>query len=321
VYTAILSVDYGAAQPAYAAESRKLVLDITPPTGTVQISPSPVAPSSAGVSTPVSIQIDARSSYAKIDSWSVDILDPSGGLFTSFDGKWPAGAITWDGRSLNGALVQPAKDYVVLVKIRDEYGNTGTVRGAVSVADLAVASERSAATAKGSGFSPKAQEQKKVMDFALAVGNRDAVVSWKVAIAHATLGVQKTFSGDRASLAGPLSWDGTNGAGALAPEGSYTAILSLDYGRSFKPVTVSSAPFVLDVTPPTGTLGLDPALFSPGRRRRIGQHDPDGPGELRYSPDRQLVPRHPRPWAERVQELRRQVAGEQDSLGRQVHDR
>ena len=60
-----------------------------------------------------------------------------------------------------------------------------------------------------------------------------------------------------------LTWDGKIDNGGYAPEGRYTAMLSLDYGVAFAPVTVETKPFVLDLTPPSGTIVLSSELFSP----------------------------------------------------------
>ncbi len=49
----------------------------------------------------------------------------------------------------------------------------------------------------------------------------------------------------------------------MAPEGEYTATLAVNYGSAFTPATATSSSFVLDVTPPTGTISLSSPLFSP----------------------------------------------------------
>ena len=48
----------------------------------------------------------------------------------------------------------------------------------------------------------------------------------------------------------------------MSPDGTYTSALSVDYGNG-TPTSVESAPFILDVTPPTGSVALSEALFSP----------------------------------------------------------
>jgi hypothetical protein len=72
-----------------------------------------------------------------------------------------------------------------------------------------------------------------------------------------------TLSIDARSAAAKVrSWsldvfdDGMADSGGLAPEGTYTAVLTTDYGAAQNPAPVKSGPFVLDITPPTGSLSL-----------------------------------------------------------------
>ncbi|HTP59973.1 MAG TPA: OmpA family protein, partial [Spirochaetia bacterium] len=48
-----------------------------------------------------------------------------------------------------------------------------------------------------------------------------------------------------------------------AADGSYAASLSVDYGNGATPNPVASRPFILDVTPPSGSVALSEKLFSP----------------------------------------------------------
>ena len=49
----------------------------------------------------------------------------------------------------------------------------------------------------------------------------------------------------------------------MAPEGVYTAAMAVDYGTAFTPGKAASQPFILDITPPSGTISLSEPLFSP----------------------------------------------------------
>ena len=54
-------------------------------------------------------------------------------MFRSFSGKWPAATVVWNGRNARGELVQSAEDYPVVANVRDQFGNTGTVKAVVPV--------------------------------------------------------------------------------------------------------------------------------------------------------------------------------------------
>ncbi|HUI69807.1 MAG TPA: hypothetical protein VL354_04755, partial [Spirochaetia bacterium] len=110
-YTARLTVDYGKDVPSVTAESNTFILDMTPPTGSVSFNPQQFKPDAQGAVQPVKVTIKGNSKVSKLDSWSLDIMDPMGKVFRSFDGKWPAGDVQWDGKSTNGDVVAPATAY------------------------------------------------------------------------------------------------------------------------------------------------------------------------------------------------------------------
>jgi outer membrane protein OmpA-like peptidoglycan-associated protein len=112
------------------------------------------------------------------------------------------------------------------------------------------------------GFSPNGDGTMDTLALALAYGQAQSVLNWKVQILGAGQ-VAKTYTGDANSLPPALYWDGKKTDGSQASEGTYTASLAIDYGTSFKPVAVESRPFVLDLTAPKGAISLSPPLFSP----------------------------------------------------------
>jgi len=103
----------------------------------------------------------------------------------------------------------------------------------------------------------------KTMDFSLAIGQKEALKAWRIEISQTGNGPERTLSGDATNVPSSLSWDGTNDGGVLAPEGAYTASLFVDYGVAFKPITVKSKSFVLDLTPPSGTVVSKPSRLTP----------------------------------------------------------
>ncbi|HET7839055.1 MAG TPA: OmpA family protein [Rectinemataceae bacterium] len=137
-YAASLSIDYGDAFKPSSASSKDFILDGSPPSGKLTVSPGLFSPNEPKAK--VTISIEASSTLAKIDSWSMDILDPEGNLFKSFDGKWPDAKVVWDGTGIGGGTVESAEDYPVVVKLRDEFGNVGTLKAGVSV-DIVVIKE------------------------------------------------------------------------------------------------------------------------------------------------------------------------------------
>src|SRR5208337_914571 len=125
-----------------------------------------------------------------------------------------------------------------------------------------VAPAESAVEVEKSGFSPSGAPGQNSIDISLLYGNGDAIKSWKVDLATAGM-VVKTWTGDASYLPANLNWDGKGNSGTLAPEGPYTAKLSIDYASKYQSVSVESRSFVLDITPPTGTIVMDPPQFTP----------------------------------------------------------
>jgi outer membrane protein OmpA-like peptidoglycan-associated protein len=276
VYVARLTVSYGK-EGTFTVESQSYVLDISAPSASLTFTPAQFSPASSGTMPPVTMTIKASSIVARMDSWSVSILDKNGREFQSFDGRWPNNEIVWDGKSNAGDSVGPAQSYTAETTVRDEFGNATLVSTVIAVNDVPASSralqpkELQSGLAAGTytitpgsgGFSPNGDNVMDTMSLSLAYGPHDAVKSWTVQILDANGETRKTFSGNNATLPWFVSWDGKTEAGTVAPDGTYTARLALTYNNAMRPGSMTSSPFVLDTTPPTGTISLSEALFSP----------------------------------------------------------
>jgi outer membrane protein OmpA-like peptidoglycan-associated protein len=276
-YTAKLSIEYAGKYIPAAAESRSFLLDITPPEGTIAISPDRFTPTEGGsLAGPVTLTITASSTFATMDAWSMDVLDAAGGLVANWSGQWPKTAVTWDGASLSGGTVVPGLTYRAVATVRDVYGNSSQLKADIAVAARTLTSPAVAAqpepvqtvsnghpsiAATSLGFSPNGDQVADSLTLALDYGRPSSVVSWKVSIALPGSAPLKSFSGDASNMPARLVWDGKSDDGSLAAEGSYVATLALSYGATSAAAT--SAPFILDITPPTGSVSLSASLFSP----------------------------------------------------------
>ena len=123
-----------------------------------------------------------------------------------------------------------------------------------------VASENSIRTEQA-GLAPAGAAQHSTIDFSLSFANRGSIRSWKV---EAVIGghPQKRWKGDATSLPTTMTWDGKGDSGTVAPEGAYTARLTVDYATG-NPVSVQSQVFILDVSSPTGSVTFNPPQFAP----------------------------------------------------------
>lgn len=131
VYVATLSVTYEKPLGKGDASTTPFILDISKPTATISFTPELFSPMEKADT--VAIMIEGKKDLARIDGWSMDIFDPSWNLFASYSGKWPSNTVVWDGKSMNGEMVLSADTYPVVVRLRDEFGNVGTVTSSIPV--------------------------------------------------------------------------------------------------------------------------------------------------------------------------------------------
>lgn len=108
------------------------------------------------------------------------------------------------------------------------------------------------------GFSPKADAPHNTISFALHLARPDTVTKWTVTVAGDS-GPVRSASGDTAPPS--WTWDGTTDGAQLA-DGKYTATLTI--ARGDEEEKVQSAAFIVDVTPPSGTVSVSPQPFTPG---------------------------------------------------------
>jgi outer membrane protein OmpA-like peptidoglycan-associated protein/flagellar hook assembly protein FlgD len=261
-YYASLSVDYGKAFKPSLVNSKSFSLVTTPPSGTITVDPPTANLNELGPKKPVNFTLQAKSAFAQIASWILAVYDPSKASVVVFNGNWPNAKVAWDGKTVEGGTLIPGSRYPIVAKVQDEYGNVGDLEGALDIEGLKAATEPTTISARTMGFAPTGDGSIPSMDFNLSVGDSAAVKSWKVDIIKDNI-VEKSIAGTSVKLPSTLSWDGKIDGGAYAPEGSYTATLSVNYGVDFAPVSVETTPFMLDLTPPTGSISLSTDLFSP----------------------------------------------------------
>jgi len=261
-YTALASLSYGSSASVLEISTKTFVLDTSPPRGTVLIDPpSGLVPAAGGVASPLGISIEAESTVAAINSWSLEIYGPDGKRFSAFAGWWPAQSFIWDGKSTSGVPVAALSSYKAQLTIRDEFGLEGKSMATIAVADLPLSKDLNGIEARRSGFSPTSLSVKNSLDLLLSFGARDIVKTWSVAIYSPTTGLKREFKGTAALIPEFVAWDGKDQSGKAAAAGNYFATLSVGYGDAFKPVSVKSSAFAVVTNSPKGSLSIDPAVL------------------------------------------------------------
>ena len=137
-YTATIRVEYTNGNSTERTSETQIILVKTPPVGRVTVSPERFSPDGDGTDDTLTISLDASASDRPVDRWRVEILDPVGNLFRSWEGTGvPPATLNWDGRSSSGELVQSAVDYIVQFRVEDNLRNFH-VSGDVASVDVLV---------------------------------------------------------------------------------------------------------------------------------------------------------------------------------------
>lgn len=274
-YVAQLSIDYAGKFKPVAAASKPFILDLTPPSASFSPNPAQFAYAPEGAPKPVSVTISVKQALAKSASWTIDVFNSAGNQVKSLSGTLPTTQTGWDGKLDSGGYVETAKSYPAVLTVADEFGNKGTFKGSFAVADVPAA-EASAIDTRRVGFSPTSTSVKNSLDLLLSIGSKANLQAWEVDVMSVENGTAKSvrdFKGTARDLPEYVRWDGKDDSGKLVPEASYYASLSIDYGKAYKPVLVKSRNFSVVMTPPSGSITVDPPsvnLSSLGPKKPVG---------------------------------------------------
>jgi hypothetical protein len=128
-----------------------------------------------------------------------------------------------------------------------------------------VVPEASAVSADEEGFWPSETSRKAELGLSIRVGNADLVKAWRVEIVPEKDGSKpvRSFEGGSSDVPAALIWDGVSDSGGPAPEGSYAARLTVDYGDERERASTSSASFDLCLSPPEPALLARPSRLEP----------------------------------------------------------
>ena len=113
-------------------------VDTAAPVVTVQFRPALFSPDDDGTDDLLTISLSAADP-SSIDRWNVSIFDPTGQLFTQWNGTGrPPTTLRWDGKSPAGELVQAAEDYRMVVTATDTVWNTGMAETSIPIDILVI---------------------------------------------------------------------------------------------------------------------------------------------------------------------------------------
>ncbi|MDR1785671.1 MAG: Ig-like domain repeat protein, partial [Spirochaetaceae bacterium] len=203
-------------------------------------------------------------------TWRGEIRSASDGAApvraVRFTGGLPE-RFSWNGITDTGAPA-PDGDYVYQVFSTDQAGNSGASAPVTFTLSTMETPLRLAADSRA--FSPGSRTGRSRITLTPSAEVAGGIASWKIDILNGDGAEVRTFE-RTGGLPGSVPWDGTLPSGKTAPDGVYTARLTVDYSMGNEPVALSE-PFVVDTEPPSGEVALAYRNFSPngdGRKDTI----------------------------------------------------
>lgn len=195
------------------------------------------------------------------DLWTARILDSSGNIVMTWESQdaEPA-AQTWDGMDDSGRLVNDGV-YTYRLSSVDRAGNASTA----TIENIIVNTTQPPVSLSidMAAFSPNNDGIKDRLTLLPDVPVKTGISSWSMAVINSENSEVWTYSGSTAeSLPEKLEWDGKDSSSRILPEGKYRTRLVVSYINGHRPEALS-AEFLLDITPPSGSLTPDRTAFNP----------------------------------------------------------
>lgn len=203
--------------------------------------------------------IAIRQSSSEEDLWEGEIQDAKGAKVRGWFWKGKAADFSWDGKDENGNRL-PDGYYAYVVRAQTKAGNGA----AKELRGIQIDTRPTPVyiTASSNGFSPNGDGVRDDITFTTLVTLKEGVKAWKVSMMSAAAGVQKEFTGT-SPVPATVTWDGKDKGGfQSAPEGSYTAVLQVEYAKG-NVAEAKTALFLLDVSAPKVDISFEGLPFSP----------------------------------------------------------
>ncbi len=236
-----------------------VVVDNTPPSLELSVpeNPSVFSPDGDGNKDTLLVKISGTPE----DLWSAQAADASGKAVRTlkFENSAPADW-TWDGKGDDGKVV-PDGVYSFSISATDRAGNSASKR----VDNIIVNTQQPPVglVIDLATFSPNGDGVKDVVTLFPSVPVKTGVVSWRLSVLDKGKREVWFVEGkDAASLKDRVAFDGRDASMKTLPEGQYQAQVSVTYLNGYNP-KASSPNFILDVTPPSGSVSADRPAFNP----------------------------------------------------------
>ncbi|UCF99411.1 MAG: gliding motility-associated C-terminal domain-containing protein [Spirochaetaceae bacterium] len=249
-YRGVLTVIYTTGEKPTIA-SPPVLLDNTKPLVTLSADFTLFSPDGDGNKDKITI---SQSSSAE-DLWEGAILDSNGQTVIAYTWQGRAVQFSWDAKDGTGRQV-PDGTYSYRINATDAAQN----RAVAELKNIRIDTRPTPITVRVSAasFSPNSDGFGDFLSFSFSASIPDGLSVWTLSILGADKSIRKTTSGGTMTGLVPdnLTWDGRT------EEGSFTAVFTAEYQKG-NVTSVSTAPFLVDVTGPQASLSVTPKPFSP----------------------------------------------------------
>ncbi len=236
------------------SETDKIILDITPPQGSLSIYDTIFYPNTGGKRGLFFI----RQNLSTNGFWRSEMRNREGRIIKNWDwGRNPPATLEWDGGG-NDGTIQPEGTYDYIVYGWDQAGNRTVmplpgINLSQKVCSVFLSSERP-------GFSPTAPNPLNEIRFIPSVSMTNDLLSWNLKIRDKNFKLYKELKGE--VLPAFIIWDGRDDGLKIAPDGLYNCSLSCVYTSGD---TVFSAvnTILIGSSSPELSISAEPLPFSP----------------------------------------------------------
>jgi flagellar hook assembly protein FlgD/outer membrane protein OmpA-like peptidoglycan-associated protein len=193
------------------------------------------------------------------DLWEGAIISAGGRKVKSYFWKGRGKSLSWNGADENGNP-EPDGEYIYRVTATDKAGNTITRELQGITVDTRTASAYVSPAV--SSFSPNGDGYLDNLTFNLYKSLEDGITGWSFSIVNMAGTKVRTYDDGNKPVPLSIEWDGKDNSGRIS-DGTYSAVLRIEYEKGNIAEAESSSKFILDITPPSFVFSMDPKPFSP----------------------------------------------------------
>jgi flagellar hook assembly protein FlgD len=252
-YTGFFSVLYSNGNNP-TAESPSFIVDLTPPSATVNLQPTVFSPNGDGKKDILYLYQETTDS----DVWTGEVRDADDKTVLSIAWRGKAKAqIEWDGTDADGTVVDDG-EYSYVLYTTDRAGNYAqspirkfTLDTRITPVSLSV---------DKTVFSPNGDNIQDTLTISPIVEDPEGLERLIVRILDAENTVVRTFNRD--ALLAPIVWEGKLPSQRFAPDGGYTVTADFVYRHGNEP-SAKVGPITIDTAFPQATVSTSSTIFSP----------------------------------------------------------